>query len=104
MSGLGLNPGDTCYDSTRPDWLPYWFNDIQESECESGTTNWWDAGWSDIGQQTGSAVTGAASSVASGAASGAAAGIANNLSLGGGTLTLAGIAIAVLAVVLLVKK
>jgi hypothetical protein len=85
MTGLGLNPGDPCYDPTRPSWLPYWFNDIQESECESGTTNWWAAGWSDLGQQGGAAVTEAVRDVASGAAAGAAA-EASDISLSGGLL------------------
>ncbi len=31
--GLGLYPGDPCYDPDRPSWLPYWIDDFTESDC-----------------------------------------------------------------------
>ena len=31
--GLGLYPGDTCFDSERPSALPYWIDDFTESTC-----------------------------------------------------------------------
>jgi hypothetical protein len=39
MSGLGVYPGDPCYDPDRPDWLPYWLDDFTESDCKWGATN-----------------------------------------------------------------
>jgi hypothetical protein len=33
---LGLKPGQACYDSTRPSWLPYWFGTLSEQACQLG--------------------------------------------------------------------
>jgi hypothetical protein len=101
--GLGLNPGDPCYDQDRPSWLPYWFNDVAESECESGTNNILSAAFSDIGQQGAAAVTGAASALASGAASGVSAGL-SNFTLGGSVLAIGAIAVVALVVLMAVEK
>jgi len=32
--GMGMYPDETCFDSTRPSWLPYWLDDIQEPQCK----------------------------------------------------------------------
>jgi len=32
--GLGMYPDETCFDPTRPSWLPYWLDDISESACK----------------------------------------------------------------------
>lgn len=32
--GLGEYPGYYCYDNNRPSWLPYWIDDLTESECK----------------------------------------------------------------------
>lgn len=34
LSGLGMYPDETCFDTTRPSWLPYWIDDIVESKCK----------------------------------------------------------------------
>lgn len=31
--GLGMYPDETCFDSSRPGWLPYWLDDLTESAC-----------------------------------------------------------------------
>ena len=31
--GLGLYPGDACFDESRPSMLPYWIDDFSESTC-----------------------------------------------------------------------
>lgn len=33
-NGLGEYPGYYCYDANRPSWLPYWIDDLTESECK----------------------------------------------------------------------
>src|SRR5580704_10853489 len=101
--GLGLNPGDPCYDQNRPSWLPYCINDVAESECESGTTDILSAACSDIGQQTGAALTEAGSALASGAASGVASGL-SNFTLGGSVLAIGAIAVVALVVLMAVEK
>lgn len=103
MSGLAAYPGDPCYDPSRPSWLPYSIDDIQEAECETGTSNWWSAGWSELGSQAAGAVTSAASSAVSGAASGAASGV-TDLSLSGGLLIGGAIALGLLVLMVVVKK
>lgn len=37
--GMGVYPGDPCYDSSRPSWLPYWLDDFTESDCKWGSSN-----------------------------------------------------------------
>jgi len=32
-TGLGMHPGDTCFDPTRPSWLPYWIDTFGEAAC-----------------------------------------------------------------------
>ena len=34
VSGLGMYPDETCFDVTRPSWLPYWLDDLSESACK----------------------------------------------------------------------
>lgn len=34
MYGLAEYPGYYCYDAGRPSWLPYWLDDLTESECK----------------------------------------------------------------------
>jgi hypothetical protein len=34
LQGLGEYPDETCFDASRPSWLPYWLNDLTESQCE----------------------------------------------------------------------
>ena len=36
--GMGEYPGYYCYDADRPDWLPYWIDDLTESECKWSPT------------------------------------------------------------------
>lgn len=95
--GLGLSPGDACFDSTRSSLLPYWIDNAQEAECLTGTTNWWDAGWAEIGNQVAGATTGAAAAAASGAASGIEAGIST--ASPGGIFGLVAIGLGVLLIV-----
>jgi hypothetical protein len=33
-SGLGMYPDETCFDVSRPSWLPYWIDDFAESSCK----------------------------------------------------------------------
>lgn len=35
--GLGAYPDETCYDPSRPSWLPYWLDDFQEEACKANT-------------------------------------------------------------------
>lgn len=67
--GLGLYPGDPCYDADRWSLLPYWIDDIQESECVSGTNSIFAAAGSYAGQQAGTAVGDIIGGAASGAVS-----------------------------------
>lgn len=39
MSGLGVYPGDPCYDPARPTWLAYWLDDFTESDCKYNASN-----------------------------------------------------------------
>jgi hypothetical protein len=32
--GMGEYPGYYCYDADRPNWLPYWIDDLTESACK----------------------------------------------------------------------
>jgi hypothetical protein len=34
--GLGIYPGNPCYDPTRPTWVPYWWDTPSESGCKFG--------------------------------------------------------------------
>lgn len=36
LTGLGVYPGDPCYDPTRPSWLPYWWDTNSENLCRFG--------------------------------------------------------------------
>jgi hypothetical protein len=31
--GVGVYPGDACYDPSRPSWLPYWLDTNSENLC-----------------------------------------------------------------------
>lgn len=31
---LGMYPDQTCFDTNRPSWLPYWLDDFTESSCK----------------------------------------------------------------------
>jgi hypothetical protein len=31
--GVGMYPDETCFDTARPSWLPYWFDDFTETAC-----------------------------------------------------------------------
>jgi hypothetical protein len=35
-AGMGMYPGDECYDPTRSSWLPYWLDTWTESLCKYG--------------------------------------------------------------------
>lgn len=32
--GVGMYPDETCFDASRPAWLPYWLDDLTESGCK----------------------------------------------------------------------
>lgn len=34
VGGLGMYPDETCFDPTRPSLLPYWLDDLTESQCK----------------------------------------------------------------------
>lgn len=34
LAALGMYPDETCYDVNRPSWLPYFIDDITESQCK----------------------------------------------------------------------
>jgi hypothetical protein len=34
LGALAMYPDETCFDVTRPSWLPYWIDDITESQCK----------------------------------------------------------------------
>lgn len=34
-AALGMYPDETCFDTTRPSWLPYWIDDFQETACKA---------------------------------------------------------------------
>ena len=35
LGSLGMYPDQTCFDPTRPSWLPYWLDDLTESNCKA---------------------------------------------------------------------
>jgi hypothetical protein len=117
LSGLGVYPGDPCFDADRPDWLPYWVDDFTESDCKYQSDNILTASLTAvanpevvasnvggvIGQGAGTAASDVASGIATGveaAASGAAAGVTNTLNVSGYVL----IGVGLLTIFLLVKN
>ena len=102
--GLAAYPGDPCYDSARPSYLPYWLDDFTESDCKYNASNivqasinaFGDPGQvaSNVGGVTGQAVGSGVNAIASGIAS-TASGIAGTLDWSGillvGGLLLAGV-------------
>lgn len=109
---LAAYPTDPCYDPTRPTWLPYWFDDLTESDCKypNGVLSDLPQAESNItgvvGQTVGAGIADTASAAALGiesTATGATAGLTQlgDLSTGGGLLLAA---VVVIGVILLVKK
>lgn len=107
--GLGAYPTDPCYDATRPDWLPYWFDDLTESDCKypNGVLSDLPQAGTNItavaGQTVGAGAADIASGIAAGA-TGAATAATGNLSLGGGVVLLAIAGIGILVLMAAVKK
>lgn len=33
--GIGMYPDETCFDPTRPGFLPYWLDDFSETACKA---------------------------------------------------------------------
>jgi hypothetical protein len=108
--GLGAYPTDPCYDPSRPTWLPYWFDDLTESDCKypSGVLSDLPQAESNItgvvGQTAGAAVADVANAAAAGASSAATglfAGGTNNITPGGGLMLAA---VLVIGMIVLVKK
>lgn len=113
VPGLGVYPGNACYDANRPSWLPYWFDDLTESDCKYPAGVLADLPQAEanitgvIGQTAGATVADVADAAAAGAASagqGVVAGGLNNLTTGGGiTLGVAAL-VGVVFLFLMVKK
>lgn len=38
--GMGMYPGETCFDPTRPSWLAYYFDDFTETACKANELLW----------------------------------------------------------------
>lgn len=106
-------PDNPCYDASRPSWLPYWLDDITESNCkyptsligslpqvESNVTGV-------IGQTIGAGAADVADAAAAGiesASFGVVAAGASNLDLGGGSLLTIAAVVGVLFLLYMVKK
>ena len=71
IPGLGLYPDQPCFDPDRPALLPYWIDDLTESDCKYNATNILGATANAAGEAVG-AVAGAAGSAIGTAASTAA--------------------------------
>jgi hypothetical protein len=39
-AGLGMYPDETCFDPTRPSWMPYWFDTFGEEACKANEFLW----------------------------------------------------------------
>jgi hypothetical protein len=111
--GFGAYPTDPCYDPNRPSWLPYWLDDLTESDCKYPNGVLSDLPQAEaniggvIGQTVGSGVSDVASGVATAteaAATGAVTGGVSDLSTGGGVLLLGAAVIGTLVLLALVKK
>ncbi len=111
--GFGAYPDNPCYDPNRPSWLPYFFDDITESNCkfptsligslpqvESNVTGV-------LGQTVGATTADIADAAAAGAASagqGILAGGANNLTTGGSVMLIAAGVVGFMFLMAMVKK
>jgi hypothetical protein len=113
VPGLGAYPTDPCYDPNRPSWLPYWLDDLTESDCKYPNGVLSDLPQAEaniggvIGQTVGSGVSDVASGVATAteaAATGAVTGGVSDLSTGGGVLLLGAAVVGTLLLLVLVKK
>ena len=111
--GMGAYPGTPCYDPARPTWLPYWFDDLTESDCKypNGVLSDLPQAESNItgvvGQTAGATVADIVDAAAAGAASagqGILAGGTNNLTTGGGVLLIAAGVIGFMFLMAMVKK
>lgn len=69
IGAIGAYPDDPYYDPNRPSWLPYWIDDLTESEAKYNATNIVQATVNATGDAVGSVAASAASGVASAATS-----------------------------------
>jgi len=98
LTGLGLYPGDPCYDPNRPSLLPYWIDDFTESECYYNSTSILGATGNLIGQDVGTVVGAAGSAIGNAATS-----AVSQFTLSSG-LALAGLGVLALLVVIMVTR
>lgn len=113
MSGLGIYPGDPCFDASRPEWLPYWVDDFTESDCKWNATNILGAtvnAFEDpnqVAQNVGGVIGQGAGAAISDVASGVEAGIQGSiqtLSPGGAFIVAGAGIVAVIVLMELLKK
>jgi hypothetical protein len=101
LVGMGMYPTNDdgsvnpCYDSTRPDWLPYWIDDPTESACKYSSPSLVGQMGAVVGAAGGAIVSGAATAIG-----GAVSNAVSNTTSGGLIL---GLAVA-FGVFLLVKQ